>query len=676
MTSKRFLLAATTALFLATSVQAAPAVKPALGTWGYDMTALDSSVKPGDDFWAFVNGSWDKRTPIAADRSSAGPFVTLSDKSEIDVRAIVDGLSKGGDSGKLGQQVGDYYASWMDEAAINRLGAAPLKPYLANIAAVSNRAQLESLFVTPGYASPVDLDIQADLKDPTKYTVYTGQARLGMPSREYYLSTDAKMVQHRAAYRNYLLTIQKLAGLSGGAASVDRAIALETELSKAQWTSAERRDIDKIYNPKSRAELSALAPQFGWNGMLAKAGLTTAPMIVALETTAISGAGKVLAATPLSTWKEWMALRFAADHASYLSKPFDDASFAFNSKELSGVQTQRDRWKRGVRLVNGAMGEAVGEIYVKDHYPAESERQMTELIGNLRDSYHDKIMAASWMDEPTRKEALAKLAAFEPRIGHPTKYIDYSTLEVTRGDVLGNALRAQDFGWKLKLKRFPDPVDRSLWGMTPQTINAYYDPTTNQVTFPAAILQAPFFDPAADPALNYGAIGGVIGHEMGHGFDDQGSKFDGQGRLRNWWTPSATKAYSAHTAMLVQQYNGFSPYPGVNVNGQLTLGENLGDLGGIEAAYGAYRRYVAKHGELPVIDGMTGDQRFFIGWAQAWQGKDREDAERQQILTDPHSPDMYRTNGIVRNVDAWYTAFNVKPGDKLYLPPEQRVHIW
>ena len=676
MTSRRFLLSAATALLVSTTAYAATAAKPYYGDWGYDLTAMNQAVKPGDDFWGYVNGGWDKRTVIAADRASAGPFITLSDKSETDVRAIVDQLSNGGGNGQLGRQVGDYYGSWMDQAAIDRLGATPLAPYLKTIAAVSTKAQLAALFVTPGYASPIDLDIAADLKDPAKYTVYSGQARLGMPSREYYLSTDAKMAAHRAAYRNYLLTIQKLAGLPGGAASVDRAIALETDLSKSQWTSAERRDIDKIYNPKSRAALTALAPQFDWRGMLAKAGLATAPTVVALETTAISGAGSTFAATPLSTWKEWLALRFAADHASYLSKPFDDASFAFNRKELSGIEVQRDRWKRGVSGVNGAMGEAVGEIYVKDHYPAESERQMTELIGNLRDSYHDKITAASWMDAPTRAEALAKLAAFDPRIGHPAKYVDYSTLRVKRGDPLGNAIRAQEFQRELKLKRFPHPVDRSLWEMTPQTINAYYDPTTNQVTFPAAILQAPFFDPAADPAINYGAIGGVIGHEMGHGFDDQGSKFDAQGRLRNWWTAAATKAYSAHTAMLVQQYNGFSPYPGVNVNGQLTLGENLGDLGGIEAAYGAYRRYVAKHGEPAVINGLTGDQRFFIGWAQAWQGKDREDAERQQILTDPHSPDVYRTNGVVRNVDAWYTAFNIKPGDAIYLPPEQRVHIW
>ena len=497
-----------------------------------------------------------------------------------------------------------------------------------------------------------------------------------MPSREYYLSADPKMVHHRAAYRDYLLTLQKLAGMSGGAASVNRAIALETALSAAQWEAAQRRDIDKIYNPKSRAELAALAPQFQWNATLAKAGLPTAPTVVALEPSAIAGAGSVLASTPLSTWKEWLALRFVADHATLLSKPFDDASFAFNSKELNGIQQQRDRWKRGVRLVNGALGEAVGEIYVRDHYPAESERQMGELIGNLRTSYRDRITNAAWMDEATRKEALAKLAAFEPRIGHPVKYIDYSPLKVVRGALVDNGVRAQDFEWKLKLARFAHPVDRSLWGLTPQTINAYYDPTTNQITFPAAILQPPFFDPAADPAVNYGAIGAVIGHEMGHGFDDQGRKFDGQGRLHDWWTPAAVTAYSKHTAALVEQYNGFSPYPGVNVNGQLTLGENLGDLGGIEAAYGAYGQYVAQHGEPPVLGGMTGDQRFFIGWAQAWQGKDREDAERQQILTDPHSPDKYRTNGIVRNVDAWYKAFNVQPGDKLYLPPEQRVHIW
>ena len=672
---KSSLLAAVAGIALITSA-AAPAAKPVFGDWGYSPAAMDPTVKPGNDFWSFVNGRWNASTQIAPDRASAGPFVTLSDQSEKDVRAIVDSLSNAPQRSGLGQQVGDYYDSFMDTATLDRLGGAPLGQYLAQIAAVKTRADLVALFIRPGFASPVDLGISADFKDPTRYSAATGQATLGLPSREYYLGTDAKMVGYRAVYRDYIQTIQRLAGLPGGAASADRIIALETELSKAQWAAADRRDIDKIYNPMSRAKLVALAPQFNWDSTLDNFGLSTAQTIIVTEPSAVAGASTLLASVPLSTWKEWLAFRFASDHATVLSKPFDDARFAFYSKELNGVPVQRERWKRGVRLVNGAMGEAVGEIYVRNHYPAESERQMTELIANLRDAYQDRISHNSWMDEATRKEALAKLAAFDPRIGHPVRYIDYSTLKVTKGDALGNALRAEEFEHQLELSRFPKPVDRSLWGMTPQTINAYYDPSNNQITFPAAILQAPFFDPAADPAANYGAIGSVIGHEMGHGFDDEGRKFDAHGSLRDWWTPAAVKAYATRTDKLVSQYSAFSPYPGVTINGKLTLGENLGDLSGVEASYVAYKKYVAQHGQPSVIDGLTGDQRFFIGYAQAWQEKDRENAERQQILTDPHSPGKYRVNGIVRNVDAWYKAFNVQPGDALYLAPDQRVHIW
>jgi len=670
------MLALATASLLA--VAAAPAVnaKPVYGDWGYDRGAMDSSVKPGDDFWAYVNGTWDKKTQIAADRASAGPFVTLSDASERDVRQIVEQLAADPNRDHLGQQVGDFYSSFTDTAAIEAAGTAPLKPYLAEINAAKTRAQLLSLFVKPGFASPVDLSLDPDFKNPDKYSAFASQARLGMPSREYYLDGSAKMKAHRAAYRDYIVTIEKLAGLPGGEAAADRIIALETAISKVQWPAADRRDIDKIYNPMTRVRLTKLAPQFDWNATLAKAGLTGAKQVIVTEPSAVAGTGKVFASTPLATWKEWLAFRFVSDHANLLPKALDDARFAFYSKELNGVEQQRDRWKRGVGLVDNSLGEAVGEIYVKTHYPPESERQMTELIGNLRDAYQERITGNSWMDEATRKEALAKLAAFEPRIGHPVKYIDYSTLKVVKGDALGNGLRADEFEWKLQLKRFPKPVDRSLWDMTPQTINAYYDPFNNQITFPAAILQPPFFDPNADPAANYGAIGAVIGHEMGHGFDDEGRKFDAKGRLRDWWTATAAKLYSTRTDALVKQYSGFSPYPGVNVNGKLTLGENLGDLSGVEASYAAYKKYVAKHGEPPIIDGLTGDQRFFIAYAQAWQEKQREGAERQQILTDPHSPGKYRVNGIVRNVDAWYKAFDVKPGDALYLPPEQRVHIW
>jgi endothelin-converting enzyme/putative endopeptidase len=665
-----------TASLLAVVAAPSNAAKPFYGDWGYDRSAMDSSVRPGDDFWAFVNGDWDKKTQIAADRASAGPFVTLSDGAERDVRQIVEQLAADQNRDHLGQQIGDYYSSFTDTGAIEAAGTAPLKPYLAEINGAKTRAQLLSLFIKPGYASPVDVGIGPNFKNPDAYAVFAGQARLGMPSREYYLEDNAKMQAHRAAYRNYIVSIEKLAGLPDPEGAADRIIKLETDLSKAQWTAADRRDIDKIYNPMTRAQLIKLAPQFDWNATLAKGGLANAKTVIVTEPSAVAGAGKILASAPLSTWKEWLAFRFISDHAAVLPKAFDDARFAFYSKELSGVQAQRERWKRGVAAVNGALGEGVGQIYVKSHFPATSEAQMHELIGNLEEAYRDRISNNKWMDEATRKAALEKLAAFEPRIGHPVKYIDYSSLNVVKGDPLGNELRAADFQWKLDLKRFPKPVDRSLWEMFPQTINAYYNPLANQITFPAAILQPPFFDPNADPAVNYGAIGAVIGHEMGHGFDNEGRKFDPKGKLRDWWSPEAAKSFTTRTDALVAQYNGFKPFSDLALNGKLTLGENIGDLSGVEASYAAYQKYIAKHGQPPVIDGLTGDQRFFIAYAQAWQEKQREDAERQQVITNEHSPGKYRVNGVVRNVDAWYKAFNVQPGDKLYLPPEQRVHIW
>jgi putative endopeptidase len=671
------MLALATASLMAVAVPAtAQPSKPVYGDWGYDPSAMDKSVKPGDDFWAYVNGSWDKKTQIAADRASAGPFVTLSDQAEKDVRSIVEQLANDPNRDHLGQQVGDYYSSFMDTAAIEAAGTTPLKPYLAEIDGAKSRSQLLSLFIKPGFASPIDIGPGPNFKNPDAYAVFAGQATLGLPSREYYLEDNAKMKAHRAAYRDYIVTIEKLAGLPGGEQAADRIIALETALSQAQWTGADRRDIDKIYNPMTPAQLTKLAPQFDWTSTFAKAGLGSPKSVIVTEPSAVAGAGKILASTPLSTWKEWLAFRFVSDHASYLPKAFDDARFAFYSKELNGVQQQRERWKRGVAAVDGALGEGVGQIYVKTHFPASSESQMKELIGNLEDAYRERISSSQWMDDATRKAALEKLAAFEPRIGHPVKYIDYSSMKVVKGNPLANAMAAADFDYKLALKRFPKPVDRSLWEMYPQTINAYYNPFANQITFPAAILQPPFFDPNADPAANYGAIGAVIGHEMGHGFDNEGSKFDPHGKLRNWWTPQAQKAFKSRTDALVAAYNGFYPWPDLHLNGKLTLGENIGDLSGVENAYAAFKKYEAKHGQSPVIDGLSGDQRFFIAYAQAWQEKQREDAERQQVITNEHSPGKYRVNGVVRNVDAWYKAFNVQPGDKLYLPPEQRVHIW
>ncbi len=676
MKSKYLALAAASLIALASTTPAS-AGQPAYGAWGYDSTAMDSAVKPGDDFWDYVNGSWAKRTEIASDRTFVGIDSILNDQIDKDVRAVVEDMAKNPDSsGKIGQQVGDFYASWMNEAAIEALGTAPLKPYLAKIAAANDRSALVDLFATPGLPSPIGVTIFSDLKDPTRYSAYAFQGGLGLPNRDYYLLEGEKYDGYRAAYRDYIIRIETLAGLADAQAKADRIIALETAIAKVHWTPEKSRDIEAIYNPMTRAELKAFAPQVQWGRVLAKLGLGNAETIVVGEKSAIADEAKLLDSVPLATWKEWLAFHFISDHAQYLPKAFDEAKFDFYSKALRDVQTQRDRWKRGVQLVNGALGEGVGQIYVQRHYPPESDRQMQELIANLRAALKEKIETNGWMDQATKTEALAKLASFDPRTGHPSKYIDYSSLQVNRGDLFGNAIRSEKFDWDLLLARYPKPVDRALWGMLPQTNNAYYDPTQNQITFPAAILQPPYFDPNADPASNYGSIGATIGHEIGHGFDDQGRKFDSKGQLRDWWSDSSAKLYTANASRLAQQYDSYEPIAGVHIKGELTLGENLGDLGGLEVAYAAYRRYVAEHGEPPLIDGLTGDQRFFIAYGYSWETKYRDGALRAQLLTNEHSPAKYRVNGVVRNFDPWYKAFNVQPGDKMYLPPDERVHIW
>ena len=674
MKTRVLALAAASLLAIAPS---SASCKPVFGTWGYDPTAMDTAVKPGDDFFAYVNGAWDKRTEIAADRTFAGIDSVLNDQIEKDVRAIVEDMAKdSAASGRIGQQIGDLYASWMDEDAVEKLGTAPLQPYLAKIAAVKTRGDLVDLFATPGFDSPVGIGIYPDLKNPTRYAVYAGQDGLGMPNRDYYLLKGAKYDAYRKAYRDYVIEIQRLSGISDPEARADRIIALETQIAKIHWTPEQSRDAEKTYNPMTRAQLRAFAPLLQWDLALTKLGLGNVNRVVVGQKSAIKAEARLFASVPLQTWKDWTAFHFISANAQYLPKAFDDAKFNFYSKTLRDVPSKRARWKRGVDFFNNAVGEGVGQLYVQRHYPPESDRQMGELISNILAALKDKIENNSWMDAPTKAQALAKLATFDPRIGHPKKYIDYSSLAVERGDLFGNAIQSDQFQWKLLLSRFPKPVDRSLWDMLPQTNNAYYDPTQNQITFPAAILQPPYFDPGADPASNYGSIGATIGHEIGHGFDDQGRKFDAKGRLRDWWTQASAKLYNARTAVLVSQYNGYEPVPGVHIKGQLTLGENLGDLGGLEVAYAAYRRYVADHGEPPVIDALTGDQRFFIAYGYSWETKTREGALRAQLLTNEHSPAKYRVNGVVRNVDAWYKAFNVQPGDKLYLPPDQRVHIW
>jgi endothelin-converting enzyme/putative endopeptidase len=665
------------ALVLATAAAPQPADtgKPQFGTFGVDLTAKDPSVKPGDDFWQYANGTWDKNTPIAADRTTAGPFVTLADHAEEQVRDILTDLAADpGQYGASGQQIGDFYASWMDQAGLEARGTAPLKPYLARIAAVKDRAGLETLFAETGYSSPVDIGILPDFADPTRYTAIAGQSGLGM-ARDNYLLTGAKYDTYRAAYKAYIGQMLGLAGVPDAAKKADAIMALETEMAKVHWSPAQSRDMKAIYNPMDRAKMTALAPQFDWAGMMQTRGLADVPSVIVMQTSAIAAEGKLLDSVPLQTWKDWMTFHFISDHAMFLPKAFDDAQFAFYSKTLKDVPEQRARWKRGVQLVNGALGEAVGKIYVDRYFPPQSQAKMADLVKNMEAALGARLQANKWMDDATRTKALAKLATFDPRIGHPVKYIDYSAMKVARDDLIGNAIRADEFDWNLQLSRLGKPVDRTLWDMTPQTINAYYNPLMNQITFPAAILQPPFFDPNADAAVNYGAIGAVIGHEMGHGFDDQGSQFGPDGKFANWWTDAARKAFTTRTAALGAQYDAYEPIPGTHIKGALTMGENIGDLGGIQTAYEAYHRSLGGK-PAPVIDGLTGDQRFFLSYAQVWRAKTREGAERQQLITDPHSPAKYRVDGVVRNVDAWYAAFDVKSGDKLYLPPEQRVHIW
>ena len=500
---RRSALLAVTCLATSVAIGATPLAAqtaPKFAPWGIRMSDMDKSVKPGDDFYRYANGHWLDTTTIAPDRTSAGIDVVLADAAEQQVRAIAEeGKSKPVSASE--KQIGDLYASWMDEAAIEKAGTAPLKPYLARIAAVKDAHALAMLTAETGYDGPAGISIFADVNRPGHYGIYVGQAGLGMPGRDYYLLKGDKYDAFRAAYRAYATKLLTLAGFTDAQARADRIIALETAMATSHWTPERDRDIQQTNNPMTVTKLQALAPQFDWPSFLKTAGISTTDVIVG-EPSAVQDAGKLLVSTPLSTWKDYLAFHFISDHANFLPKAFDDAQFAFFSKTLAGQPEQRARWKRGVRLVNGTLGEAVGKIYVDRHYPPESDRQMGELIGNLRAAYAEELQHLAWMDDATRKQALEKLATFDPRTGHPVKYIDYTPLRIVPGDLLGNAMRSEKFEWNLLLARYPKPVDRTLWDMTPQTVNAYYDPTVNQITFPAAILQAPYFDPNADPAVN------------------------------------------------------------------------------------------------------------------------------------------------------------------------------
>jgi putative endopeptidase len=671
---------AQTAAPSAAKAVAAPAADyskaPRMGTWGFDLTGRDMSVAPGQDFYQYANGGYVKALEIPADRSRYGAFDGLNELSQNRLHAVLEKTAADkAASGERGQ-VGALYRSFMDEKTVDALGARPMAKDLAAIKAEKTksdvaRAMGKSLHDFGGsFFSAV---IYPDAKDPVHYVVYMDQAGLGLPDRDYYL--EAQFAKQKTAYEAYVAKMLKLAGWAKPEANAKAIVAMETEIAKASWTKAEQRDDEKMYNPTPTAKLGELAPGFDWAAFVAGAKLTKADRVITQEKTAFPKIAKIFADTPLETLKAWQAFTLADQAAPYLSKTFDEAHFDFRDKTLSGQQAQKPRWKRGVTLVDSQIGEALGKVYVEEYFPPESKAKAVALVGDIRTAMKARIEKLDWMSPATKAKAQEKLAKFTVKIGYPDKWRDYAGLTVKEGDLYGNVQRAIAFDWDFRVGRLGGPVDKSEWGMTPPTINAYYNPTNNEIVFPAAILQPPFFDPDGDMAINYGGIGGVIGHELTHGFDDSGRRYDADGRLTDWWTAEDAKRFEAEATKLGKQYAGFQVLPDAKINGDLTMGENIADLGGLLLALDAYHASL-KGAPAPVIDGLTGDQRVFLGWAQVWRAKQRDDRLRQQLVSDPHSPPTARVDVPARNIDAFYQAFGVKPGDGMYVAPEARVRIW
>jgi predicted metalloendopeptidase len=655
---------------------APPPPKAAIGEFGLDLTAAKPDVKAGDDFFAHANGKWYDNFVIPEDRASYGIFTTLDELSQQRVREIIEQAAAAHPAqGTPEQKIGDFYASYMDQAAIDAAGLKPIQEDLDRINAAKTKKDIAVLFGAPGFQSTFGAGISPDLKNPNIYTVGIGQSGLGLPDRDYYVKDDPQLEQIRAKYEEYVAQMLELAGIAGAKAKARNIVAFETAVAKVSWPIEQRRDVDKMYNPRTVDQLVKYAPGFEWRAFLESSELSSRKEVVLGELTAIRDIAKVYSQTPLGTLKDYLTFHHLNSHAPVLPQKFDDARFGFYGSTMRGQPKQRERWKRAVDNVNGALGEQVAQVYVARYFPPASKQKMEVLVANLLASLGERVDALTWMTPETKKRAHEKLETFLPKIGYPDKWKDYSTLDIKRGDPVGNAKRAALWDWNRQLARLDQPVDRTEWFLMPQEINAYYNPQNNEIVFPAAILEPPFFDPNADPAVNYGAIGAVIGHEIGHGFDDQGRKFGPDGSLMDWWTAQDAKAFTERTDKLVKQYSAFEPLPGLKVNGESTLGENIGDLGGLNMAYTAYHRSLNGK-EAPVINGLTGDQRFFLSWAQVWRAKYRDGVLREQVLSDVHSPAYFRVNGTVRNMEAWYEAFDVKPGDKLYLPPEERVSIW
>lgn len=689
----------------APAADAAPAETPlptmSFGEWGYDPSGIDESVDPGDDFFAYANQKWLEANPLPAEFSRFGAFNLLREKSTSDVKALVDELVAK-DPASLSadeKRIVDAYNAFLDTQAIDAAGLAPAQPYLDAIAGADDLAALATLWGTPGYSSPLGGFVTVDAKEPTRYSVYVASGGLGLPDRDYYLDESEKGQGIQAKYREYLAFLFEQAGYADPAATAQQVYDFEDTIARTvSWDRATSRNRDLTYNAVTPAELTALAGDFPLTAMLAESGLAetdryvvydmppseaeVAELGLPAETVAKIGGGTpammaLVAQTPVEVLQAWTAKEFLSGNASVLPSAIDDADFAFYGQTLTGTPEQRARWKRAISESEGLMGELVGASYVERYFPPENKAAMEDLVANLRKALAASIADNDWMSDATKQEAVAKLDAFDPKIGYRDNLETYPGLAIEAGAPLANRMAAAEWQWQDMLSKLGGPIDRTEWGMLPQTVNAYYNSTKNEIVFPAGILQQPFYGITADDAVNYGGIGAVIGHEMGHGFDDQGSKSDGTGMLRDWWTDADRAAFDKLGDALVEQYNGFCPLDDGEtcVNGRLTLGENIGDVGGLSLAYRAYKLSLNGQ-EDEVIDGLTGDQRFFLAWAQVWRSQQREDNARQRLRTDPHSPEEYRTNGVVRQMDAWYDAFGVTPDDALYLPPEARVHIW
>jgi putative endopeptidase len=667
---------------LGTAFAADAPSKPELGSFGIELGNRDLKVKPGDDFDRYANGTWKDTYQLKDYQSDFGSFDFLYERSEEQVNDIIKQIAGRKDlaPGSDEQKVRDLYASYMDQAARDAKGIAAIQPVLDEIAAIDDLPRLTAAFGhadVNGHIAPIGVGIDIDRKDPDAYLVSVGVAGLGLPDKDYYSNPDERFVKIRAAYVDNIATLLGFAGIKDAKPRAEAILALETALAKPQWERAERRNRDKTYNVTPFADLAKQYPGYDFAAHFKAQGMPVPDKVNVPTPSAVAPVLKIVNDTPLNIWRDYLTYHAIRGNAGYLSKAIDDAAFAFNGPVLSGQTAQRDPWKRAVALVGSTqgLGEVIGKVYVDRHFSPRSKAAMDELVENLRKALKQNIEGLDWMGADTKAEAYKKLASFNPKIGYPVKWRDYSSITVKPDDLMANVVALRKYYAEDDNRRVGQKTDRDEWFMTPQTINAYYNAQFNEIVFPAAILQAPFFDVNADPAVNYGGIGAVIGHEMGHGFDDQGSKSDSLGVQRNWWTDADRANFQKKVDMLGKQFDAFCPLPNTCVNGKLTMGENIGDLGGLSMAYTAYK--LSLNGKpAPVIDGLTGDQRFFLAWAQVWKTKYREQALVNQIKADPHSPAMYRINGPLRNLDAWYGAYDVKEGDKLYLPPAERVSIW